>query len=112
MSKATYRDLKVVAVSGDEESSPFTVRQNTAGEAVPERLVLRLDQGKERQDGSPQINVNNGDYKVFGNHRQAWIEEKLTGYRKKVGDTVCISVRILPSGVPTAKELEAVTETF
>ena len=110
MQKSTqqFRDLYVVATNGDTESSVIKLRQAVSGEAVPERLVLRLDDGKPRQDGSPQINLNNNDYKVFGGHRTDWIEDKLAGFRAKVGEVVCIQVRVLPSNVPTAKDMEAV----
>ena len=108
MSKSTqqFRDLFVVAINGDEESPIIRLRQSVAGETVPERLVLRLDEGKPRQDGSPQININNNDHKVFGGHRTDWVEEKLAGFRKKAGDVTCVVVRVLPSNVPTVKDLE------
>lgn len=103
-----YRNIYVVATNGDKESSVIKLRQDVTGATVPERLVLRLDEGKPRQDGSPQININNNDYAVFGGHRENWVEDTLMGFRKKVGDVVCIQVRVLPSNVPTEKELEGI----
>ena len=101
-----YRDIYVVAVNGDKESSIIKLRQTVGSESAPERLVLRVDEGKPRQDGTEQKNIRNGDYGIFGGHRVDWVEDKLTGFRKKVGDVVCIQARVLPSEVPTEKDME------
>jgi hypothetical protein len=103
--KATYRDLKVCAVIDDKVSPPFYVKQNASAPKV-DRLVLRLDQGKPNQKGEDQINTNNLEYRVFGNQRKAWINDKLAGFRRTVGEVTCIVVEVIPHDIPTEDALK------
>lgn len=107
MTKATYRDLKVCAVIGDKRSDPFYLKQKESAGVVP-RMVLRLDEGKPSTKGEPQTNTSSADHQCFGNQRTSWLEEKLVGFRRKVGDVTCIVVEVQDSGIPDESALEGV----
>lgn len=101
--------ILMTAVNGKEKSRPFVVYMT--GDAAPKgQVVLRLDDATDR-DGEPQTKLSNHGAGLIVSHTPEYIEGVLTGFRRQMGDTVCVIVERFKDDIPSLKSL-ANTEVF
>lgn len=104
--------ILVVAVNkAGVESSPFKVYQNKDN-ALKGLFTLKVSDAGVNDNGSAQTKLNNFSLGLITTNGAEYIDEKLSGFRRKVGDGVFIQCKKYTEDMATSKEMADAEEEF
>jgi hypothetical protein len=103
--------ILVVAVNkAGNKSEPFKVYQ-TKEAALKGQFVLKVQDAGINDIGMEQTKVGNYSLGIIGTNGAAYLDEKLTGFRRKSGEDVFIVAEKFSETMSTVKDL-AESEEF
>jgi hypothetical protein len=102
---ANSRIVVVVAVNGDEVSSPIRMYLRDGFNMPKGNTVVRVDPSADR-DGNEKVTLSNSNAGLIASHGPNYVEGILKGFRKKQGDSVFVVVKEFKDNIPSIKELE------
>ena len=81
--------LAVAVNKAGVKSEPFKVYM-TKATALRGQFVMKVSDGGINDKGDPQTRLGNFSLNLIVTHGTAYIDERITGFRRKVGDDVFI----------------------
>ena len=102
--------ILINAINGDEKSKPFVCYLTKEEADLPKQFVVRLDE-TENRDGDKQLRISNANIGIIVSHSPEYLTGVLTGFRRKVEDTVCVVCERFKDDIPTMKAI-AKAEVF
>jgi len=94
-----------------EKSEPIKMYHTPNG-VLRGEFVLKVTDAGVNQNGYSQVRVGNFGLGLVGTHSADYVEDKLTGFRRKSGEEVYIKAEKYVEEFATAKSLDAITEEF
>lgn len=91
MAKSTI--VVMVAVDKKETSAPFRVYLREGYEMPSKNVVLRLDNGVNR-DGNEVVTISNSNVGLIASHGVDYVNETLTGFRAKIEEDIYITAKV------------------
>ena len=91
------------------KSEPFKMYQ-TNGTALKGQFVLKVSDAGVNDNGVPQIKVGNFSLGLIGTNGADYLNDKLTGFRRKVGEDVFILAEKFSEHVATKAEMNSAEE--
>lgn len=101
--------LAVAVNKAGVKSQPFKMYQTKPG-ALKGQFVLKVSDAPANENGFEQIKVGNFALHLVGTHGKEYMEEKLAGFRRKVGDDVFIMAEKFSEDMADKKAMEAADE--
>ena len=81
------------------------------GFAVPKKqVVLTVEPAELGKQGQEQVRVGNFSLGLISTHNASYIEERLEGFRLKLGDQVFLQATVFTNVAPTTKALKEAEE--
>ena len=102
---ANSRIVVVVAVEGDNVSSPLRMYLRDGFNTPKGNVVVRVDPSVDR-DGNEKVTLSNSNAGLIASHGTEYADGVLKGFRKKSGDAVFVVVKEFKDNIPSVKELE------
>ncbi len=98
--------ILVVAVNKAGVKSEPMKMYKTADLKLPKQFVLKLLDAGTKEDGFEQKKLSNFKLKLVGTHGSDYLDEKLTGFRRKQDDDVFVVCEQYSEHVASLKDLK------
>jgi hypothetical protein len=100
--------VKVIVVAINEKggkSEPIRLYQNVDAKSLPKQFVLKIEEAGINDNGTTQTRIKNGEFGVIVTNSTEYLEPKLEGFRRHLGDDVFLLCEVLKAEVLTVKSV-------